>query len=1098
MRLPVARPIPDAAPRLLVAAIGALLLGASLADAAADRSLYTVVLEAPSAGRRISMSRAKGASRVPARVAASSFATLARAVARSQDPVIAVLEARGVEVVGSVRNVLNAVFIRAAQSQAEAVAEVPGVRVVARSRRLRFQLDGVAQVVGLAAARASGRGTGAGVRIAIIDSGLDFDHPAFRDESLPAVPGYPRGRPADLRFASRKVIAVRSYMHLRNSGDPRTSTPDDRSPRDTRGHGTAVAMIAAGARVESPAGSLEGIAPKAYLGVYKVIGTEGVNSEPTSAAVIAAIDDAITDGMDILNLSLGAPARLAWNAYGGACGLFADSLDCDPLAVAAQSAVVDFGRVVVAAAGNAGWNGLQSNPARNTIASPAVAPDVIAVAATANSKRFVQRVRSGPLDAPALSGSGPQVDGQLTAPLAVAADAGDPLACRPFHGSPLDDRIVLIQRGSCDFLDKVEHVDAAGAVGAVVYDSYASDELQVMALIADTDIPAYFVGARDGASLLSLARSSPSGRPASVTLDAALSSRQQDWRRVAPYSARGPSPGLNLKPDIAAPGDHVYTAASERRNGGGGSFSPTGFRGASGTSMAAPVVAGAAALVWEALPDLTAREVSSALINTASRAVMEDGEIARAASVGAGLLDLAKASGPIATVEPPVVGFGVLDGARFPAWQEVLVTNRGSATHAYRVAVEARDVEERAAVTVDGYREVDFRLEPGQFARLRVTLNGRLPAPGSYEGHLRVSREAGGGDLRVPYLYVVGDGVPHNSFALSDGFERGLAGEVAVRELAGKFVDRFGAPVPSLPVRFSVRQGAARIQSGSVATDEFGVASAVVEFGGAPGLQEVVAAGGGLEIPFRFEAARPRPHIAGVTNDAGREFGLPVAPGSIIAVLGAGLAAFPGESPHSPAPLALKAVSASFDYPDEGLSVAAPVVAVGEREVRVQVPWEFAGLNFAVLKVRVRDRLGFEFASEPVSIDLADAAPGIYLRDVPGQGLAALWHPDGSPVDRARPARPGGEVTAHVTGLGPLVRRALTGVSGSEPNPTRHAPTVRVGGLAARVAFSGTLPGAVGLGQVRFTVPPNAPPGDLDLQLEIHGATSNAAKIAVR
>ena len=466
--------------------------------------------------------------------------------------------------------------------------------------------------------------TGAGLKIGIIDSGIDLDHEAFQDDSLPALPGYPRGRPLQLRFASRKIITLRTYVHLLNSGQPATSTPDDTTPRDSSGHGTAVAMIAAGARVDSPAGPVEGVAPKAYLGVYKVSGTPGINSNPTSQAVIAAIDDAVADGMDILNLSMGAPARFPWAAYGYDCGEPDQSVDCDPLSVAAQSAVVDFDRVVVAAAGNAGDTGLRAFPARNTVASPAIAPDVIAVAATLNSKEIVEGVRVGSTVYPAQTGAGPGVDGSLTAALALADGFGNPLACAPFPSGSLSDRIVLVKRGTCFFVDKIEHADAAGAIGVVVYNDQGTDDLLEMASIEATDIPAYFIGARDGDALVASVRELPLGSAVEATLDAAPVARTTDWTQVGGYSARGPSPGLNLKPDIAAPGIHVYSAAA-RQASRPGSFRPSGFREYSGTSMAAPVVAGSAALVWQDHPEFTAREVASALINTASQTVMGDG-----------------------------------------------------------------------------------------------------------------------------------------------------------------------------------------------------------------------------------------------------------------------------------------------------------------------------------------------------------------------------------------------------------------------------------------------------------------------------------------
>ena len=141
---------------------------------------------------------------------------------------------------------------------------------------------------------------GAGVKIAIIDSGIAAGHAAFQGSGLTAPDTYPRGYNAsDLSYTSGKIIAARSYVGLLRYRDP------DSSVRDRIGHGTALAMIAAGGRAAGPLATISGIAPKAYLGVYKVFGTPGYNDDSNDAAIIKAIDDAVSDGMDIINLSLG-------------------------------------------------------------------------------------------------------------------------------------------------------------------------------------------------------------------------------------------------------------------------------------------------------------------------------------------------------------------------------------------------------------------------------------------------------------------------------------------------------------------------------------------------------------------------------------------------------------------------------------------------------------------------------------------------------------------------------------------------------------------------------------------------------------------------
>ena len=1077
--------------------------GTALQAESAPTLQYTVVLDSPSVGQRLSLSRArpKGERQGPRRARATSDEFIARAVKRSQESVVSAIEAEGAEILGSVQNVLNALFVRATPRQAQAFRGLDGVKSVVPARSFDFQINAVAEsdILRLGAARlrpADLNADGSGVRIAIIDSGLDFDHEAFKDDSLPQLVGYPRGRPEHLQFASNKIVAVRNYMHLQNSALPDTSAPDDLTPRDFSGHGTSVAMIAAGARVQIPGGGeIEGIAPKAYLGVYKVSGTPGIHPGPSSQAVIAAIDDAVTDGMDILNLSLGVPARFPWHAAGSDCGVADESVGCDPLAVAAQSAVVDFGRVVVAAAGNAGDRGLQQSPTSNTISSPAIAPDVIAVGATVNSRRFVQTVRVGLQSFAAMTGSGPGVDGALSAPATLAANFGDGLGCDAFPDWSLRGRIAVIERGECWFVDKVEYAAEAGAVGVVIYNDQGSGELIEMASIEETDIPAYFIGASDGALLVEEVGSAT--EDLTVTLDATLLSQPLDPASVADFSSRGPTPGLNIKPDIVAPGAFIYSAAADRpwRLAW---FRPDGFHQSSGTSFAAPFVAGAAALVWQQHLNLTVREITSALVNNASQSVLEGGASARVTSVGGGLLDLEKALDPIATVEPPTVGFGPLPASGLPVSADVLITNRSQEDRSYTLTVVPRDADTRAAVTVDGMSSAAFELGPDEFVTVRVALTGQLPVAGSYEGHLKLARQSDGTHLRIPYLYVAGDGQAHNAFALAGEDEYGLAGEPAVKTLLGKYVDRFGVPVASLPVSFAVREGDGTILESSAATDEFGLISAQVEYATASGLQSVVATAGGIEIPFWFEGNVQEPVIEEVINLARYESGYPVAPGSVVAVFGTGFSEFAGVAPAEPLPLALKAASVSLDFPEQGVSVPAPLFFASDRQLNIQIPWIFAGLNFAYLKVRVRTRSGVQFVSEPVVVDLADVAPGILVSEgASGVIVPELWHPDGYPVTREDPARPGDVVIALMTGNGPLESAVPTGRATADYVPTRHQPVVMVGGTEAVVDYSGSAPGMVGIYRVDFILPQTLPSGEPALQVTVHGAPSNVVKLPV-
>ncbi len=1083
---------------LLVAAMTLSGQGFQAGPQARGDRHYTVLLEAPASGTRLAGARGKAESRGPVRRMASSFAAMERSVERSQQPVIRSIRAQGVTVLGSVRNVLNAVFVRADPGQAEAIAGLPGVARVVQSREVPLRLGGVAQAVRLEEARSLAgdrEATGEGVGIAVIDSGLDFQHPAFIEDSLPPLAGFPKGRPQHLEFANSKVIAIRTYHHLLCAPEPASSSPDDPSPWDFSGHGTAVAMVAAGSEVLSPDGAVSGIAPGAYLGIYKVTGSPDITPVASSQAIIAAIDDAVVDGMDILNLSAGHLAEYPWSSSGPECGLPADVL-CDPLAAAAQSAVTEFGRVFVAAAGNDGIVGLGPSPTRGTISSPATAPDVIAVAATANAARLQESVGADGRTFPALSGSGPGLGAPVTAPAASAAWLENSEACDPFQAGDLEGQIVVARRGGCWFVDKVESATQAGAVGIVVYDDEPMESLIEMSSLANTDIPAYFVSAESGEEIVGLLDAATAESPVELTLDPTVIRSAADWRSAAEFSSRGPGPGLNLKPDIAAPGVGVYSAGAYQYERSGG-FNPKEFRRFDGTSLAAPAVAGAAALVWQRHPHLTAREVASALVNTARAEVIEGGEPARVTTVGGGLLDVAAALDPIATVEPPTVGFGQLDTGRMPVWQDILITNRGTLAREYLVEVVPRDADSRAGVTLDGRSNVTLDLDPDQHATLRVLLAGRNPLPGAYEGHLRVRARGEDAELRVPYYYVVGDQVPTDAFSLWQTGLRGNAAELSQLSLGVRFVDRSGAPVRETPVEFLTASGEVSVVEADARTDALGVASALVEFGPSPGPHEVLAVAGGVELPFTLHSTREPPFIGAVFNSADPSSGLPVAPGSLVEISGWGLSEFPGEAPLSPLPVSLKSVSVSFDYPEAGLSEPGRVYSVGSDYVGVQVPWELAGFNFAIAKVRVMDRHGDFNVSEPVVVDLADVAPGLYSVSY-GDGWSSASHLDGRLVTWDSPAAAGDRVVLELTGAGPFSEPLQSGLAFATSVPLAREVSVTIDGLPAQVTFSGSVPGVAGLAMVEAVVPAASRRGEVPVVVSVHGIASNPGVLVVR
>ncbi len=326
---------------------------------------------------------------------------------------------------------------------------------------------------------------GKGIKIGIIDTGIDQTHPALQDPTLQTPAGFPicmraalnrnqtaiveTAVPSDCtNFTNTKVIVARSYVQVLAAGSSPTNPavddrPDDYSPRDHDGHGTAVAAAAAGNTAKGTV-TFNGIAPKAYLGSYKVYGSPGVNDFPSDDVLQQAIEDAESDGMNVVNFSSGAPPITGPLDTGAACGA-PSGVYCDLLAHAFEVAG-EAGMVIVASTGDDGYVGYEYNgtyPIFNTVTSPADAPSVIAVSATTNAHDFAETV-SVPGGAPNLQNiatntgdSFPFYPGAVTLPLVDVTLLGDSdgLLCNPLPSIPIPyglyGAIALISRGTCNF-----------------------------------------------------------------------------------------------------------------------------------------------------------------------------------------------------------------------------------------------------------------------------------------------------------------------------------------------------------------------------------------------------------------------------------------------------------------------------------------------------------------------------------------------------------------------------------------------------------------------------------------------------------------------
>jgi len=221
--------------------ISVLLLLASAALAQTRRPLaeFALVLEDPPVAQK-----------AQSRVALQSSAAQAhlQKIRGAQSRVLAELARRKVRVASTSQILVNAIFVRVAPDGAAALKNVPGVKWVQYLPPLKPLLNAAVNLVGMPAAWNSIGGSanaGAGVKIGIIDTGIDQNHPGFKDAGFTPPAGFPAG---DAGYTNNKVIVARSYISSLVDSDPTYSTPDDLSPRDRQGHGTAIAMIAAECR----------------------------------------------------------------------------------------------------------------------------------------------------------------------------------------------------------------------------------------------------------------------------------------------------------------------------------------------------------------------------------------------------------------------------------------------------------------------------------------------------------------------------------------------------------------------------------------------------------------------------------------------------------------------------------------------------------------------------------------------------------------------------------------------------------------------------------------------------------------------------------
>lgn len=681
------------------------------------------------------------------------------AVRTAQARVRQALEEKQVEVLTTVGTVMNAMVVKA--DDPAALEGTPGVAKVYPVRLYKKVMDRAAMLHKIQAAGDTAGGwenAGAGIKIAVIDSGIDASHPAFLDAGFKMPDGFPRvNKDTDNRYTNNKVIVARNY-------DTRVSAV----ATDRDGHGTGVAMIAAGVRNTGPRATIMGMAPKAYLGNYKVF-PDDQDGAPNSY-ILKAIDDAVSDGMDVINLSLG--------------GFPAERLESDPIAEAVENAT-RAGVIVVVASGNEG-------PGLNTIGSPATAPSSIAVGSSWSDRVFAASAwLDGVEPFVAMPGDGPSPSAAIRSEIADAA-AHDPsgLACTEFPAGSLTGKVVLILRGTCFFEEKLKFAQQAGAVGAIVYTDAARPEPLSMD-VGTASLPAVMISYRDG---LRAKERLSQGSPTSVILDFETKPVLVNPARLAGFTSKGPGIQNLIKPDLITIGTAIYTA--QPVVSGAARYSAL-----QGTSFSAPMVSGAAALLKAYRPGLSADQYKSLLANSAAVFSVQDA-ILPVQEAGAGFLDVTAAVRSTLTSAPSSLNFGA-GGSSLDATQRVILRNIGPVMDTFSISAAATSTGAAPEVTPNV-----VELPPGGTAEIAVRLSGsNLPAQ-AHDGFLVIRGTQTDVAARVPYWYAVTNGTVSSIDVLEapESERRAATAEFLVRSL-----DNAGVPVNAEPKVKAIVGAGARV-----------------------------------------------------------------------------------------------------------------------------------------------------------------------------------------------------------------------------------------------------------------------------------------------
>lgn len=442
--------------------------------------------------------------------------------------------------------------------------------------------------------------TGKGIKVGILDTGMDYNHPDLKD-------AYKGGY--DFVDDDNDPMET-TYADWKKSGKPELNSGRAYYTE----HGTHVAGIIGGRGVANSEFKTLGAAPEADLYAYRVLGSYGSGS---TADIIAGIDRAVNDGMDILNMSLG--------------GSLNDPLYATSIAV--NNAVLS-GVTTVVAAGNSGSN-------MYTLGSPGAAALALTVGASTISIDIFQytSVQNGVNYS--LRQLARNYKDDLTQFKGKTYQLVDVGLARPadFTGKDLNGKIAFVKRGSIALIDKIKNAKAKGAIGVLMYnDELNSAEGAIQTYLGESvdAVPTFSVSNAEGAAILAAIKAGKNDISFGDYTKVKTAGNE-----LATFSSRGPSRvTYDIKPEVVAPGAAILSTVPFYLNDKTVDGSKTedykyAYARLSGTSMATPYVAGVSALLLQANDKLEPADIKSILMNTADPLAKEYSVF----EMGAGLVD---------------------------------------------------------------------------------------------------------------------------------------------------------------------------------------------------------------------------------------------------------------------------------------------------------------------------------------------------------------------------------------------------------------------------------------------------------------------------